>query len=359
MVFCGQCGSQIAPGTTRCPYCGAVSHPSDEVMTHVSDEAMHVDDPTIESTALGSANQMAPTAYATQSVYQNTPFTPPEQHKLVLRPDGVYDYEAGIGSEPTSELRPSPSYGTYPSATRPASNPGVPSSPYSTFAPQADYPNSTYVPTQVAPLTPDYHSLATPMNDYGNNAAYPQYQQQEQYRQYPSAQPAAPLYPAQPIQRKRSRIPVLLTILLILVAVLGGLVFYALRHTSLTGNTSGGSGTSQTTTPMTPADHAKAVVQQYYADVNNKNYHDAYYLWKRDANSQTYTSFVQGYNHTVHDDLTINSVVNSSSTIRVNLTIVATENANGSTVQHTYSGYYLVGQVNGVWKIVKGYLVQV
>lgn len=358
MVFCGQCGSHIASGMTRCPNCGTVSDVPAEVLTQVDDEALHVDDPTVESPLYGSALQSGYPMYTTPPVYptsQNGPFTPPEQHKLILRSDGAYDYDAQEASEATSALRPS-LYSTYPSPPRSASDPGtLSSSPYNTVAEQTNYPNAAYIPTQG---TPNYQANATPANSYGNYPAYPQ-----QYPQPQAVQYAQPIQPAPPVRqaRRHRRVPVLLTILLLLVLVLGGLVFSALRYTLVTGNTNGGTTQGTTTTSMTPTDHAKALVQQYYNDINNKNYNEAYYLWQRNANGQSYASFVQGYAQTVHDDLTIGNVVESGSsgTMRVDLTIVATEAVGNKTVQHTYGGYYVVGQVNGTWKILRGYLVRV
>jgi len=352
MVFCGQCGSPIAPGTTRCPSCGAISESPAEATAQDIDETLHVDDPTIESRTLGSALNSAypmypmhttPPTYATQ---QNSPYTSPEQHKLILHSNGTYDYGAQGESEATSEMRPS-MYGTYPPSPYPAS---APSSPYNTVAEQANYPQASFISTQVGP---NYQSNPGPVSNYGNYNPTPQ--------NYPQGQqPAQPIQSAPPVRRHR-RVPVLLAVLLLLVIGIGGLIAYALHHAQLANNAGNtGSGTAQATAaPVTPSDHAKAVVQQYYNDINNKNYHDAYYLWERNGSGQSYASFVQGYAHTVSDTLTISNIVESGGTVRVDMNIVATEHNGNKTTQHTYGGYYVVGQVNGTWKILRGYLVQV
>ena len=229
---------------------------------------------------------------------------------------------------------------TYPSPAYPVSNVNTP--PYNTVAEQTNYPNTPYIPTQTPTV---YQSKPGGVSNY---ASY--------------AQPYSPVaQPGQPLQhpkRRRGFVPVLLVVLLLLVLASGAFVVYALHHAQIAnngGNT--GNGSSQTTTaPITPADHARAIVEQYYNDINNKNYHEAYYLWVRDGHGQTYASFVHGYAHTVHDDLTIHSIVANGITVKVFMTIVATESRGNVTSQHTYNGYYLVEQVNGAWKIVGGYL---
>ncbi|HCI82998.1 MAG TPA: hypothetical protein DHW02_25280 [Ktedonobacter sp.] len=346
MVFCGQCGSPLAPDATRCPNCGAASDVAESTSQDI-DETLHIDDPTIESRTLGSAIQgtyspyptyPSPSPYVTQ---QNGTYTPPEQHKLILHANGSSDYDAQLAAEATSAMRPA-GYQTYPSPARPASNVSTPPSPYNTVVEQTSYPNAPYTPVQA---TPNYQS------NPGAGSNYASYAQ-------PYSSVAQPGQSLQQPKRRRGFVPVLLVVLLLLVLASGAFVVYALHNAQVANNGSNtGSGSSQSTaTPVTPADHARAIVEQYYNDINNKNYHEAYYLWVRDGRGQTYTSFVHGYAHTVHDDLTIHSIVASGSTEKVFMTIVATESRGNTTSQHTYNGYYVVEQVNGVWKIVGGYL---
>jgi hypothetical protein len=74
MVFCGQCGLQLAPGSTRCPRCGAAVEGSD--MTAAGE--LYSNDQTIASAS--------PSSLLTQ---QNDQQQPP----LILRPD-----TPGVGS---------------------------------------------------------------------------------------------------------------------------------------------------------------------------------------------------------------------------------------------------------------------
>ena len=83
-------------------------------------------------------------------------------------------------------------------------------------------------------------------------------------------------------------------------------------------------------------------------------------LWKWGANAPSFATFKHGYANTEHDALTIKSATQlSDGTVRVVLTIVATERINNSIQYHTYAGYYIVGQDNSTWKILRGILARV
>ena len=95
---------------------------------------------------------------------------------------------------------------------------------------------------------------------------------------------------------------------------------------------------SPSATPSGPA----AVVQAYYAAINN---HDCGTAWNLGgdnlsaARGQTYQQFCQGFNSTSHDIITVDSVAGDT----VAVTIVA-QQTDGSS--QTYQGSYVVG--NGV-----------
>ena len=145
----------------------------------------------------------------------------------------------------------------------------------------------------------------------------------------------------------------LVIILLGLLLVLGAMVFFAVQQGVfgfLTGQgTNGDAAATQ---------QAQAVVQQYYDDINSRHYMAAYDLWKHTPQTQTFLEFKTGYVDTVHDDITFNSVTpQDNGTVRVSVTVVATERVQvGVTRQSTYTGYYIVGQQNAIWKIWQGSL---
>jgi zinc-ribbon domain len=99
---------------------------------------------------------------------------------------------------------------------------------------------------------------------------------------------------------------------------------------------------------------AKEVIIHYYHDINARNYQKAYALWIH--NPYNYLTFSGGFAHTRHDTITFGpSTPQSSSTIRITLTIKASEQAfNGTSTQLSfYQGYYLVQrQSHRSWKII-------
>lgn len=111
---------------------------------------------------------------------------------------------------------------------------------------------------------------------------------------------------------------------------------------------------------LTPSQQARAVIVQYYNDINNHDYQDAYnLLGSALQHNQSYSNFVSGYAHTRHDVITFGNISpQSNGDYVVSLTLQATEDANSGTgIQiSTYQGSDTVGQENGVWKILSGNL---
>lgn len=129
---------------------------------------------------------------------------------------------------------------------------------------------------------------------------------------------------------------------------------------------------SATTSPMptattsptpTPTQQASATVQQYFDDINIRDYIDAYRLLGSKLQSrQTFDNFKSGFAHTEHDNIQIGAITsNSDGTFNVPVTIYATEdNVPGpGTHTSTYQGYYVVGTENGQWRLLDGSLKRV
>ncbi len=76
MIFCGQCGLQLAPGIAKCPRCGAI------VDQGVQGGEFHADDATVTSLPYYPNNPSQPAAQRPTGQ-----FTPPNPQKLVLRSD--------------------------------------------------------------------------------------------------------------------------------------------------------------------------------------------------------------------------------------------------------------------------------
>lgn len=299
MIFCGQCGLQLGPNDVRCPRCGAKVDVGD-----VTVEELHSNDATIASPLPTASYADAPPV---------APYTPPQpQPKLVLRPNTPYDQPAGYDA--TSRVDP-PDYPAYP--TRGASYPGF------------VYPAGT--------------------------AGAGQFEQREA---------------AAATQRAKGRTASLVIILLGLLLVLSAMVLFALQHNGIINLFGGGTAsTNPTPTPttaatatLTPADQGQAVIRQLYKDVNSKEYRAAYDLWKPNAEKQTFTDFKNGYAHTRHTDLAISDArVLSDGTVKVSVSLIATEDASGGkTQQSRYQGYYIVQQQpDGKWLIESGMLQKI
>src|SRR5437868_3825710 len=91
MIFCGQCGLQLAPVTTHCPRCGATV---DESNIQATD--MHSDDATMASLSTRNPTGLPPAS-------------PPQQ--LILRPGDRNDYGSQVAYDATSRME-APNYGT-------------------------------------------------------------------------------------------------------------------------------------------------------------------------------------------------------------------------------------------------------
>jgi hypothetical protein len=110
----------------------------------------------------------------------------------------------------------------------------------------------------------------------------------------------------------------------------------------------------EVSSPQSPKDQAIALVQQFYTDINQKDYQTAYALTK-DGFQQSYAQFAQGFKDTLHDDISFESVEElPDKTIRVVITIKATENRPEGKRISTYHVAYIIGKQQDTYKILKG-----
>ncbi len=333
MIFCGQCGLQLAPGTRRCPRCGTFIEAG---VGGVPIEELHTDDPTI-----AALPQIPPSASRPQYPPYRPAGTGAAQQPLVLRNNGNTGYNGGI-----QEANTTPNQG--------------PMSPYAPYAGGIPASEQSFV-TQRATS-----------NDYATQGAMPPSQAGATYQglpgtgvDYAGGYPAGPPTPVS-ARKGGGRIAALLLVLFGLLLMLGALVLFALRQapSSNTGNggqqANTGASASVTSSTLTNAEQAKLVIQHYYGDINTHTYQDAYNLRQDEITAGvSYASFTAGYTHTQHDQVIFGNVqLLNDGTVKVFITLHATEdNASGQGTHVTsYQGYYIVGPVNGTWKILKGYL---
>lgn len=126
MIFCGQCGLQLAPGSTRCPRCGAMV---EEPQTAALTEELHSDDPTIASASiigpltqgqgqqplvLGSGSTQNGYPSGTQAAYDATNMMePPNYTQTQNQPYTGYPAQSGSAYPSTTTGAYQPPQGQY------------------------------------------------------------------------------------------------------------------------------------------------------------------------------------------------------------------------------------------------------
>jgi len=315
MVFCGRCGLQLAPGSSRCPRCGALSE------VNVISEDPHMNDATVISPR------------------RDDPFTLPAQPG--------YGYPAGATPVPPAQYIVRSADPTSldiidPNApTNMSSRPGSTSTPFPSSDP-ISYPG--YLP----PSTPgQYQNWQTP--------------------------------PPQEPKRNGGFIALVVVILVVLLALGGTAVAVlkpalvqgllggqptpttaAIATTPATNTTAPTTATAASTPTPTATQQARATIEQYYTYVNAQDYQDAYNIWgSAEQAQQPYSGFTAGYANTIHDTVTITSLTEQpDGTVMADVTVQATEQSSSGQVTNTYQGWYDVGIENGSWKFLNAHLSQ-
>lgn len=348
MLFCGQCGLQLAPGSASCPRCGSVTQPALPPLDNPYSE-----DPTIASDPRLPL-QPPQTPFPQVPGYSPLPPSPGSSNPYATEQMPGTPTPSPLPTERVSH----PGYPDYPNYPGYASNPGFqnyPGSGYSDQAPPAGVNNSTQRMPDTGfppPGSVNYPSSTPGYTDFahGGNAAPP---------------------PQEPTPKRRGNggLIALLLVLLVVGAVAAFLIKPAWLFgspnntptpTATTANVTATPAPSATaTTPPTATatsgptavQQAQATVQSYYTDINNRDYQSAYNLWYNYP--QTEAQFASGFTNTIQDSLTITSATQlPDGTVQVSITLVA-QSTTGTT---TYSGYYIVQQYSGSWMIQRGHL---
>jgi hypothetical protein len=130
MIFCGQCGLQLTPGTTTCPRCGTMV---EELKGDI--DVLHASDKTVADQSIPYLSQAGPV----------TPSTPPQP--LVLRPGTP---TSSYNPQDATSMMEAPTYGTNMPPGQPLTTQYPAGGHYPT---QASYPSysmplgGTYAPT--------------------------------------------------------------------------------------------------------------------------------------------------------------------------------------------------------------------
>ncbi|GCE03316.1 zinc ribbon domain-containing protein [Dictyobacter aurantiacus] len=222
MIFCGQCGLQLAPGSTRCPRCGATV---EETGAGGTGGELHTDDATVATPSLLAQNQL--------------PSQPQSggQQPLILRPgasapgnNNTYGtqtpYDATSMMDATSQTQSPPRGNSYPGYP-PQSGPAYPSQSGPNYAP-VPQSGSNYGTQNVYP--PEYTTHGA--SSYGSGMSYPQ-----QPMGYPQATNQYQLQQDEHAMRAaRGRTTGLILVLCGLIFILTAVVLFALQSGLFGGN---------------------------------------------------------------------------------------------------------------------------
>ncbi|BCL79850.1 serine/threonine protein kinase [Ktedonobacteria bacterium brp13] len=175
----------------------------------------------------------------------------------------------------------------------------------------------------------------------------------------PSTESAVPTHAAKkPTKKKQAALNIPIIFFLALLAIFMAFVSFH-PPTLLKANTQYVKNPSQQTVNMQlnltdAGKQAQQMVQAFYANINARNFQGAYALLSTQyQQGQSYEKFVQGYEYTIHDTVTVQTPSpNSDGTlVTLMLTIQATEDRGGITRQSTYTALCIAGKVGNLWKI--------
>lgn len=156
-------------------------------------------------------------------------------------------------------------------------------------------------------------------------------------------------------QEALHRLLFVLTLIVVVVIIIAAFLLFHGGGSGFLGTTGLDAGNAvPTPTPLSVT--AKNTIQQYYDDVNSKNYLAAYTMW--DTHGESLAKFQSGYSHTKQDGLVFGDIKPlADGTIKVFVTINATElTPSGGARLSIYKGYYIVGKRGNQWKILGGIL---
>lgn len=349
--FCGTCGQPLIPDQLFCQHCGS----------RVDDQATQAGAP------FASATPATPGGTGRALYCGACGALVGSQDRICRRCGAPVEPAQGlVVSDPSLSDLPTMRGTPAPQGYQPPSYAGIPAGPGPGYpAQQSPAWGAAYndMPPGVAPADP-------PTFTAGGARRGALGQQTPYY---------APSGPGGPPHQRGSRWPLTLALALVALAlILGGSLFLLLRSSGgtaqnggTTPTTASGTQTPGTSTPVTPTPaspsptqvtltpgSAEALIQQFYSDINNKQYDAAYDLLSTEyQQTQSRQKFIDGFSTTVQDTINIQDTqTQPDGTIRVDVTLQAVDNKNGTDVTTNYTGYYIVELENGQLRIKSGNL---
>lgn len=347
MAFCGNCGLQLPPDASACPRCGTATDP------RLAMDESHPYDPTIA---------VLPTPGSQLPTIQTTPPLPAATQPTYISQPGATI--PGSQMDAPTYITPSP-----PLAPQAGNQPSYSSNPGYPAYPPPPISGANYEPTAISGANYPAQGISSPGYPPPGGVVY---------------QPIEAAYaPARQQRQNRSGMIALILFLIALLFVGGalgvflakreGIIFGTATPTPVPTSTQAVTTTQTVTATQTPGStptytptptsvpitqQAQTLLENYYSDINNKDYQDAYAMLgsQMQAQQQSYTNYASGFSNTQQDNITItNTTQQADGTVRLDVTLNATM-TDGST--QNYTGYYIIGQENGSLKILSGKLQQ-
>ncbi|GAC1357699.1 MAG: hypothetical protein NVS2B12_02330 [Ktedonobacteraceae bacterium] len=246
MIFCGQCGLQLPPGSTRCRRCGATVEPAD--MPGSGD--LHVDDATVASRA-----------FIVQD--QRPPQTPNSQQPLILRRNSGYDNGMQDPGGATSRVEQVNYNGQLPPTQQVMGN------SYGAYPPQ---PTGGYAPLQSGGGYPVQHTGGYPPQISHPGYSNPAYQQPgvpytdvpphmvSGYQQYPTRYPVE-----QRASNAKGRTTGLILVFIGLLLILSAAVLFAMQQGLIKGIKTGTGYSENSSAVAIIARQHRAAAPQHYS----------------------------------------------------------------------------------------------
>lgn len=335
--FCGTCGHPLIPNQLFCQHCGE-----------------RVDDNATRAASLveGSARATpGPTRYCGECgafVGGQDPVC--RRCGAPVEPAQRPAIDQSMSDAPTVRWTPPPSSGVQ-SNLYPGPPPG--------WASDYGHPQQTKLPGEPATFTTNVllHPRTPPSSSAGRYGLSSPAQGSHSPLGLPPQKPPQPHWPL--------ALAIILGVLAILVGSGGFLLLQHPDNHSQASKPTNTPGSTQATTLPGPTQvglneqTASDLIRQFYDDINNQRYDDAYDLFSKNyqQTQQSRQDFKDGFKTTIHDSILIDSTQRQpDGSVRVNVTLTAVDRKDGTDITTIYKGYYIVIKEDGLLRIDSGHL---
>jgi hypothetical protein len=273
MIFCGHCGLQLPPGSTRCPRCGASVEPVD-VATTGGD--LHIDDATIASRAFINQNQQpAQTSINQPLILRGNDYGTQDANGATSRVEQV-NYNAQI--PPTQQVRGNSYSGISGIPLQGTGNPP--------FQGNSPYPNNNGYPVQNT-------------GGYPPQVPYPGYQPGMPYTDVPPQMGASyQHYPPQPTNTK-GRTTGLILVFIGLLLILSAAILFAIQQGFIGSKKASAGNNGGTPSAITAIQQTQHITQHHYNYTQPSDTHLDFHVTYKQNTQQAVPSYIITQNGTM------------------------------------------------------------